>query len=102
MQTYAHPELLRVAEAINGEDFASFNEALFIKEPGIGAAVSWHQDGIIHWDSPDFDKDIHGFNFMVQPYGSTAVNGVWVLPGSHNLGKIDFKDLVTSAKSERI
>ena len=102
LRTYAHPELLRVAEAINGEDFAPFNEALFIKEPGIGAAVSWHQDGVTHWDSPDFDENIHGFNFMAQLYGSTAVNGVWVLPGSHKMGKIDIADLVSSSQSERI
>ena len=102
LRTYAHPELLRVAEAINGPDFAPFNEALFIKEPGIGAAVSWHQDGVTHWDSPDFDENIHGFNFMAQLYGSTAVNGVWVLPGSHKLGKIDIAGLVSESKSERI
>ena len=60
LRTYAHPELLKVAEAINGEDFAPFNEALFIKEPGVGAAVSWHQDGVTHWDSEDFNEDIHG------------------------------------------
>ncbi len=102
LRTYAHPPLLRVAEAINGPDFAPFNEALFIKEPGIGAAVSWHQDGVTHWDSPDFDENIHGFNFMAQLYGSTAVNGVWVLPGSHKLGKIDITDLVAESKSERI
>ena len=68
--------------------FAPFNESLFIKEPGIGAAVSWHQDGSTHWDNPDFDGGIHGFNFMAQVYGSTAVNGVWVLPGSHKQGKL--------------
>ena len=102
LRTYAHPELLRVAEAINGPDFAPFNEALFIKEPGIGAAVSWHQDGVTHWDSPDFDENIHGFNFMAQLYGSTAVNGVWVLPGSHKVGKIDITDLVAESGSERL
>ena len=102
LRTYAHPELLRVAEAINGEDFAPFNEALFIKEPGIGAAVSWHQDGVTHWNSPDFDEGIHGFNFMAQLYGSTAVNGVWVLPGSHRLGKLDIKSLVSDSNSERL
>ena len=102
LRTYAHPELLKVAEAINGPDFAPFNEALFIKEPGIGAAVSWHQDGVTHWDSPDFDENIHGFNFMAQLYGSTAVNGVWVLPGSHKLGKIDITDLVAESGSERL
>ena len=102
LRTYAHPKLLQVAASINGEDFAPFNEALFIKEPGVGAAVSWHQDGVTHWDSKDFDEDIHGFNFMVQVYGSTAVNGVWVLPGTHKDGKIDIKKLVAEAGSERL
>ena len=102
LRTYAHPQLLRVAEAINGPDFAPFNEALFIKDPGIGAAVSWHQDGVTHWDSDDFDEDIHGFNFMAQVYGSTAVNGVWVVPGTHQLGKLDISKLVADAGSERL
>ncbi|MGI9288746.1 MAG: phytanoyl-CoA dioxygenase family protein [Pseudomonadales bacterium] len=102
LRVYGHPLLLRVAEAVNGSDFAPFNEALFIKEPGIGAAVSWHQDGDTHWDSEKFDEGIHGFNFMAQAYGSTAVNGVWVQPGSHKLGRIDIKKLVGEAGSERI
>ena len=102
LRTYAHPELLKVTESINGPDFAPFNEALFIKEPGIGAAVSWHQDGVTHWDSPDFDEDIHGFNFMAQVYGSTAVNGVWVLPGTHKQGKLDIQALVDESGSERL
>ena len=102
LRTYAHPELLRVAETINGPDFAPFNEALFIKDPGVGAAVSWHQDGVTHWDNPDFDEDIHGFNFMAQMYGSTAVNGVWILPGSHKMGKLDIKALVNESGSERL
>ena len=102
LRVYGHPQLLRVAEAVNGSDFAPFNEALFIKEPGIGAAVSWHQDGDTHWDNEDFDEGIHGFNFMAQAYGSTAVNGVWVLPGSHKVGKVDITKLVEEAGSERI
>lgn len=102
LRVYGHPQLLSVAEAINGKDFAPFNESLFIKEPGIGAAVSWHQDGTTHWDSDKFDDGIHGFNFMAQVYGSTAVNGVWVLPGSHKLGKMDIKQLVKESGSERI
>lgn len=102
LRVYGHPELLKVAAFINGEDFAPFNEALFIKEPGIGAAVSWHQDGDTHWESEQFDEGIHGFNFMAQAYGSTAVNGVWVLPGSHKVGKMDITELVAQAGSERI
>ena len=102
LRVYGHPQLLKVAEEINGKDFAPFNESLFIKEPGIGAAVSWHQDGTTHWESEAFDEGIHGFNFMAQLYGSTAVNGVWVLPGSHKLGKVDIKQLVEESGSERI
>ena len=102
LRTYAHPKLLKVAESINGKDFAPFNEALFIKEPGIGAAVSWHQDGVTHWESESFDEEIHGFNFMAQVYGSTAVNGVWVVPGTHKVGKIDIKKIVAETGSERI
>jgi ectoine hydroxylase-related dioxygenase (phytanoyl-CoA dioxygenase family) len=30
------------------------------------------------------------------------VNGVWVLPGSHKLGKVDIKKLVEASGSERI
>ena len=52
LRVYGHPELLAVAAAINGPDFTPFNEALFIKEPGRGASVAWHQDGTTHWDSP--------------------------------------------------
>ena len=102
LRTYAHPELLKVAAAIHGEDFAPFNEVLFIKDPGLGAAVSWHQDGDTHWNNPEFDEDIHGFNFMAQVYGSTPVNGVWVVPGTHKLGKLDIRDMVKTSGCERL
>ncbi|MDG0969351.1 MAG: phytanoyl-CoA dioxygenase family protein [Porticoccaceae bacterium] len=100
--TYAHPGLLKMAEAVNGPDFVPFHEGLFIKDAGLGAAVSWHQDGDTHWDNPDFDENIHGFNFMGQVYGSTAVNGVWVLPGTHKQGRVDIVKLVKDAGSERL
>jgi hypothetical protein len=63
LRTYAHPDLLAVAEAVNGEDFIPFSDALFIKEPGKGASVAWHQDGTTHWESPTWDQGTHGFNF---------------------------------------
>jgi len=102
LRTYGHPELLRVAEAINGPDFVPFTEGLFIKDAGVGAAVSWHQDGATHWDSADFEQDIHGFNFMGQVYGSTAVNGVWVVPGSHKNERANIVKMVEEAGSERL
>lgn len=102
LRVYGHPQLLAVAAAINGPDFAPFNEALFIKQPGLGASVAWHQDGVTHWDSPAFDQGSHGFNFMGQLYGCTAANGVWVVPGSHKVGKLDIKALVAAAGSDRL
>ena len=102
LRLYGHPQLLAVAAAVNGEDFVPFNEAFFIKEPGRGASVAWHRDGVTHWDSPEWDQGTHGFNFMAQLYGCTAANGVWVVPGSHKLRKVDIKAMVASAGSERL
>jgi hypothetical protein len=102
LRLYGHPGLLRVAAAVNGEDFTPFNEAVWIKHPRLGGSVAWHQDGWTHWDSPHLDADTHGFNFMAQLYGCNAANGLWVVPGSHRLGKVDIKAWVAAAGSERL
>ena len=102
LRVYGHPQLLAVAAAINGGDFAPFNEGVFFKQPGLGSSVAWHQDGTTHWDSPEFDEGSHGFNFMAQLYGSTAANGVWLVPGTHKLGKLDIKAMVEAAGSNRL
>ena len=102
LRVYGHPQLLAVAAAVNGTDFVPFNEALFIKEPGLGASVAWHQDGTTHWDSPAWDEGIHGFNFMAQLYGSTPANGVWIVPGTHRQGKADIGAMVAAAGSDRL
>ena len=102
LRAYGHPDLLAVAAAINGDDFTPFNEALFIKEPGLGASVAWHRDGVTHWESPDWEQGTHGFNFMGQLYGCTAANGVWVVPGSHKLRKVDIKAMCAAAGSDRL
>lgn len=102
LRVYGHPDLLRVAEAINGPDFTPFNEALWIKHPYLGGSVSWHQDGWTHWDSPELDAHSHGFNFMGQLYGCDPANGLWVVPGSNRMGKIDITALATEAGSDRL
>ncbi|HET6607407.1 MAG TPA: phytanoyl-CoA dioxygenase family protein [Rhodopila sp.] len=102
LRLYGHPKLLAIAAAVNGEDFVPFNEAIFIKEPGRGASVAWHQDGVTHWTSPDWDMGSHGFNFMAQVYGCTPANGVWVVPGSHAMGKVDIKKMIAEAGTERL
>ncbi|MGO9604205.1 MAG: phytanoyl-CoA dioxygenase family protein [Candidatus Binataceae bacterium] len=102
LRLYGHPQLLAVAEIINGEDFTPFNEAVWIKQPGLGGSVAWHQDGWTHWDNPTLDEGTHGFNFMAQLYGCNATNGLWVVPGSHRRGKADIKAMVAAAGSDRL
>ena len=102
LRLYGHPGLLAVAAAINGDDFVPYNEVTFVKEAGLGPSVAWHQDGTTHWTAEDWDPGAHGFNFMTQLYPSTAGNCVWVLPGSHRLGKVDIKKLVADSGSDRI
>lgn len=102
LRTYGHPDLLAIAAGVNGDDFVPFTDALFIKEPGRGASVAWHQDGVTHWNNPDWDQGSHGFNMMLQLYGCTAANGVWVVPGTHKLGKVDIKAMVADAGCERL
>jgi hypothetical protein len=102
LRLYGHPDLLRVTEAVNGPDFVPFNEAVWIKHPGLGGPVAWHQDGWTHWDSPELDAGTHGFNFMGQLYGCDAVNGLWVVPGSHAVGKADIRKMVADTGSDRL
>jgi len=102
LRLYGHPGLLAVAEATLGPDFVPYNEVTFIKEPGLGPSVAWHQDGTTHWESPDWNHGAHGFNFMTQLYPSTAANSVWILPGSHKVGKVDIRKMVKDAGSDRI
>ena len=102
LRVYGHPDLLGVAASINGEDFTPFNEAIFIKEPGRGASVAWHRDGVTHWDSPDWDQGTHGYNTMAQLYGCTAANGVWIVPGSHKLNTVDIAAMAEEAGTQRL
>ena len=68
----------------------------------LGASVAWHQDGLTHWDSPAWDEGIHGFNFQVQLYRCTPANCLWVVPGTHKLGKVDIRRLVAENGSDRL
>ncbi|WP_416896652.1 MAG: phytanoyl-CoA dioxygenase family protein [Minwuia sp.] len=102
LRVYGHPGILGVAAAINGQDFVPFNEAYFIKAPGLGASVAWHRDGVTHWDSPDWDQGTHGFNFMAQLYGCTPANGLWIVPGTHKMRTVDIRQMVADAGSERL
>ena len=103
LRLYGHPQLLAIAENINGADFTPFNDAIFVKQPGLGGSVAWHQDGLTHWNSPNWNEGIHGFNFQVQLYPTTPGNCLWVMPGTHKQGKLDIKSMVqANGGSERL
>ena len=102
LRLYGHPQFLAIAEQINGPDFTPFTEAIVVKPPGLGASVAWHQDGTRQWNKSDWDEGTHGFNFMAQIYGSTAENGLWVVPGTHKQGKLDIKTMVAANGSDRL
>ena len=102
VRIYGHPGLLSMAAAVNGDDFTPFTEVIWLKQPRIGAAVSWHQDGTTHWDNPDLDAGTHGFNYMLNLYETVAENSLWVVPGSHKDGKADIKSMLANSSSEHL
>lgn len=102
LRIYGHPKLLALAEAVNGPDFTPFSEVIWLKQPRFGAAVSWHQDGTTHWESPNLDQGTHGFNYMVNMHETTPENSLWVVPGTHKHGKADLKKMMSDSQSDRL
>ena len=102
LRLYGHPHLLRAAESLNGPDFTPFADSIWIKEPGLGTSVAWHQDGTTHWGHRRWHEDIHGFNYMAQLHPTTPENALWVVPGSHKRGKIDIKAEVAACGTDRL
>jgi ectoine hydroxylase-related dioxygenase (phytanoyl-CoA dioxygenase family) len=99
VRAFGHPGLLTVAEAINGEDFVPFTETMWYKAP-FAASTAWHQDPSSSWDDewrqPDFDVHKLGFSFHLSLYDATAVNSLWMIPGSQFMGRIDIAALSAS------
>lgn len=100
LRVYGHPKLLKVAERINGPDFTPFTESVWIKPARVGTPTAWHQDvsgAYDHagWGEPGsgFDPHTGGFSFHVTLYDCTPENGLWVVPGSNNQGRVDQKAL---------
>eukprot|EP00747_Dinoflagellata_sp_TGD_P069569 gnl/TRDRNA2_/TRDRNA2_156186_c0_seq1.p1 gnl/TRDRNA2_/TRDRNA2_156186_c0~~gnl/TRDRNA2_/TRDRNA2_156186_c0_seq1.p1 ORF type:complete len:423 (-),score=53.71 gnl/TRDRNA2_/TRDRNA2_156186_c0_seq1:32-1279(-) len=101
LRLYGHPQLLRVAEAINGPDFTPFTENLFCKPAGEGTSTAWHQDPSSAWDEawskPGFDVGTCGFSFHLALTDCTAENALWMIPGSAQCGRVDVKAMSVSA-----
>ena len=104
LRLYGHPKLLAIASSVCGEDFvpSGGGESIQLMEPFIGSASAWHQDGTSHFGSQWGElENEHGFNFMVQLYGSTPANAVYAVPASHHEGRSDIAALV-SEHGERL
>ena len=102
LRLYGHPQLLAVAEQINGVDFTPFTDTIWVKPAGLGASVSWHQDGTTLWKDPALDAGTHGFNFMTNFYPTNPENALWVIPETHTIGKIDIKSIVDENGSDEL
>ena len=90
LRLYGHPDILRIAASVHGEDFVPFHESIFHKGAGEGPPTNWHQDGRTHWDEtgraleqPDGTGKRHGYNLSVACSQCTPANALWVVPGSH-------------------
>ena len=95
VRMYGHPNILELAEGLNGPDFVPFNETIHHKGAGNGAASVWHQDGKTHWDeqgraleNEDIKSPAHGINCSVAITKATPENCLWVLPGSHSYWRL--------------
>ncbi len=90
LRVYAHPDILRMVEAVNGPDFIPFHESIFHKGAGEGPPTPWHQDGRTHWTADgeslaqlDGSGETHGFNLNVSWSQCTPQNALWVVPASN-------------------
>ena len=43
LRVTGHPQLLRMAEALNGADMTPFHEALWVKQAHLGGSVAWQR-----------------------------------------------------------
>ncbi len=75
-----HPGILDAVESIVGPDILCWSSRFFIKDPGDGGFVSWHQD-VTYWGL-DVSENILTAWIALTP--ATRENGVMkVIPGSH-------------------
>lgn len=75
-----HPAILDAVESIVGPDILCWSSRFFIKDPGDGGFVSWHQD-VTYWGL-DVSENILTAWIALTP--ATRDNGVMkVIPGTH-------------------
>lgn len=85
---------LAIARALVGDDLFCPNDLYFLKPPGTGKAVAWHQDSWYFRNSyqssldEPIERTVVGTWFAIDD--ADAENGcLWVIPGTHKLGVVD-------------
>src|SRR5262249_4005828 len=80
-----HPSVLDAVEDLIGPDILVYHLTMWIKEPGDGAFVSWHQDATYFGLDP---ADWHVTAWVALTDSTPETGCVAALPGSHRLGQL--------------
>ncbi len=83
------PAILDAVGAILGPDLLVWSVELFIKEPGDGKSVSWHQD-ITYWGMGETDEEVTAW--LAVSDVSIEAGAMRFIPGSHKGGLVDHAD----------
>lgn len=83
------PAILDAVETLLGENLLVWSVELFIKEPGDGNFVSWHQD-ITYWGMGDTDEEVTAWLALSDV--SIEAGCMRFVPGSHRGGIVKHDD----------
>ena len=88
---------LAIAQAMLGDDLFCPNDLYFLKPPGTGKAVAWHQDSWYFRNTyqSSLGKPIEGTTLgtWLAIDDADVDNGcLWVIPGTHKLGVVDHSE----------
>ncbi len=83
------PAILDAVEGVLGPNLLVWSVELFIKEPGDGNIVSWHQD-ITYWGMGETDEEVTAWLALSDV--SVEAGCMRFIPGSHKGGIVDHHD----------
>ncbi|GAB5449369.1 phytanoyl-CoA dioxygenase family protein [Gymnodinialimonas sp.] len=83
------PAILDAVESLLGPNLLVWSVELFIKEPGDGTVVSWHQD-LTYWGMGETDEEVTAWVALSDV--SVEAGCMRFIPGSHTGAIVDHKD----------
>jgi hypothetical protein len=83
------PAILDAVESLLGRDLLVWSVELFIKEPGDGTVVSWHQD-LTYWGMGETDEEVTAWLALSDV--SVEAGCMRFLPGSHKGHIVEHSD----------